>query len=157
MKGRPPAKGGAGSRGGKTAGSGRPSDRKPTGRGKPAAPRKRDGDKPGFKPRAPAAAKSAAAPLQALIAKDNAATDLAAACALASIAPGDARSAQLALPVLIAGVDADRAESRRAAAEALGKFGAAAASGLPALRYAAEDPDPGVRSAARDAIAQVEK
>ncbi|MAN11889.1 MAG: RNA pseudouridine synthase [Sphingobium sp.] len=61
MKGRPPAKGGAGSRGGKTAGSGRPSDRKPTGRGKPAAPRKRDGDKPGFKPRAPAAAKSAAA------------------------------------------------------------------------------------------------
>ena len=103
------------------------------------------------------AAKSAAAPLQALIAKDNAATDLAAACALASIAPGDARSAQLAMPVLIAGVDADRAVSRRAAAEALGKFGAAASSGLPALQYAAEDPDPGVRSAARDAIAQIGK
>ncbi|WP_311269184.1 RluA family pseudouridine synthase [Sphingobium sp. WCS2017Hpa-17] len=77
MKGRPPAKtGGAGSRGGKPAGKApsgkgpsgsRPSDRKPgdrktgapSGRGKPAGPRK-DG-KPAFKPKAPAAAKSAAA------------------------------------------------------------------------------------------------
>lgn len=79
MKGRPPAKtGGAGPRGGKPSGKGPfakgPSDRKPgdrkagppSGRGKPAGPRKdgkpafKDG-KPAFKPKAPAAAKSAAA------------------------------------------------------------------------------------------------
>lgn len=77
MKGRPPAKsGGAGARGGQSSSkgssgkgpsAGRPSDRKPgdrkagapSGRGKPAGPRK-DG-KPAFKPKAPAAAKSAAA------------------------------------------------------------------------------------------------
>ncbi len=75
MKGRPPGKGGAGPRGGKTpagkpAGgrpaSGRSSDRKPAGGSSRAAgPAKaagaRRGDKPGFKPGAPAAAKSAAA------------------------------------------------------------------------------------------------
>lgn len=70
MSGRPPSKGGAGStgkgpRGGKPAGGGRPSDRKPSdrkasgapGRGKPSGPRK--DAKPAFKPKAPAATKSA--------------------------------------------------------------------------------------------------
>jgi 23S rRNA pseudouridine955/2504/2580 synthase len=78
MKGRPPAKG-AGPR---KPGSGRPSDRKPAdrkpahsrgARGKPAGPRKGDGDKPAFRPKAPAAAKSAAkpAPAKAAPAKAN--------------------------------------------------------------------------------------
>jgi 23S rRNA pseudouridine955/2504/2580 synthase len=65
VKGRPPARG-AGPR--KPA-SGRPSDRKPSdprgARGKPAGPRKSDGDKPAFRPKAPAAAKSAARPAPA--------------------------------------------------------------------------------------------
>ncbi len=61
MKGRPPAKGGA--RGGKPAG-GKGGERKPAGaqtRGKPGAPRKDGPSKPAFKPRAPAATKSAVA------------------------------------------------------------------------------------------------
>ncbi|SEI61738.1 23S rRNA pseudouridine955/2504/2580 synthase [Sphingobium sp. AP50] len=83
MKGRPPSKSGAGSRGNDTRSAGprggkpsggRPSDRKAgdrkpadrktggaLGRGKPSSPRKSDGDKPAFRPKAPAAAKSAAA------------------------------------------------------------------------------------------------
>ena len=60
MKGRPPGKSGPPSRGGKGNG-GRTPDRKPAARGKAAGARTRDGDKPAFKPRAPAAAKSGAA------------------------------------------------------------------------------------------------
>ncbi len=56
MKGRPPGKSGPPARGGN------PKDgRKPAARGKPTRARTRDGDKPAFKPRAPAAAKSGAA------------------------------------------------------------------------------------------------
>ena len=60
MKGRPPGKSGPPSRGGKGNG-GRTPDRKPAARGKAPGARTRDGDKPAFKPRAPAAAKSGAA------------------------------------------------------------------------------------------------
>ncbi|MCC4231560.1 RluA family pseudouridine synthase [Sphingobium soli] len=60
MKGRPPGKSGPPSRGGKGNG-GRTPDRKSAARGKAPGARTRDGDKPAFKPRAPAAAKSGAA------------------------------------------------------------------------------------------------
>jgi HEAT repeat protein len=45
---------------------------------------------------------------------------------------------------------------RQVAAEALGRFGPAAGSALPALQRALSDPDPDVRRVAGDAILDIE-
>lgn len=58
-------------------------------------------------------------------------------------------------PLLARIVAADRACTRRAAAEGLGRLGAAGKTGVPALIAALDDPDEGMRVAARAALEAV--
>jgi HEAT repeat protein len=79
-----------------------------------------------------------------------------AAWSLSQIAPGDPGVAKTVIPQLVKDLQSNRGGGRREAAQALEKFGAAAEEAVSSLKYAADDPDPAVRSAAKKALQAIE-
>ncbi|HID21250.1 MAG TPA: HEAT repeat domain-containing protein [Planctomycetaceae bacterium] len=72
------------------------------------------------------------------------------------IQPGDKQIRRWAVPLLTQALKDPRAHVRAEAASTLGELGHDATSSLPALRQLLDDPSPDVRSAADEAIRQIE-
>ncbi len=97
-------------------------------------------------------AKQAEASLRQTLESSDPILRVASAWALVHIAPGDERLGQLALPVLMQGLDNPNIAVRRGAAEGLGVLGKRARQAERQLQAAARDSDPTVRKAAITAL-----
>jgi HEAT repeat protein len=101
-----------------------------------------------------------AAPAEPMLLKEISGKDVSlaviAAWALTQIHPGSADAAAKAIPVLVAGLSDPLPETRKAAAEALGKLGPLARQAVPALQKSAKDDEAKtVREAAGKALQSI--
>lgn len=101
------------------------------------------------------AAKEAVAPLKQLTASKDDLIRLTAVWALLQIGPRSDDLVKMALPLLSAGLKSQQELVRIEAAMSLGELGKAAATALPALEAAGNDPSSSVRGAASDAIKKI--
>jgi HEAT repeat protein len=104
----------------------------------------------------PGAASAESVLLRQLASKDNN-VRLLSAWALAQIDPATAQVAEMAVPVLSAGLTLPMLEDRLLSADALGSFGPLAKSAAEALKKAASDESKEVQEAAAKALIAVEK
>jgi HEAT repeat protein len=101
------------------------------------------------------AAKDAVPALKKLTSSNDELLKLTAVWALMRIGPPSAELTQMAVPMLTAALNSEREMVRIEAAMSLGDLGKAAASALPSLEKAQQDPSPNVRSAAAQAVKQI--
>ncbi len=100
-------------------------------------------------------AKEAVAPLKKLTASTDDLVKLTAIWALLQIGPRSDDLVKMALPLLTAGLKSTQELVRIEAAISLGEIGKGAATALPALEAAANDPSSSVRGAASEAIKKI--
>jgi HEAT repeat protein len=103
------------------------------------------------------AAKEATAELRKMLAGDDDFARFAATWALVRIDPKDPKLVAAAVPALIKGLSDERPLVRAESASTLGELGPAAKSALSDLKKAAEDADPSVSAAAKQAVEQISR
>ncbi|HEY1068294.1 MAG TPA: HEAT repeat domain-containing protein, partial [Pirellulales bacterium] len=94
--------------------------------------------------------------LEKLLKSDEMGLRVAAAWALVRVAPKSKESLTLATPILIEGLNDERAVVKVELANALGSIGPAAAEAVPALRKLATDADPELSKAATEALEKIQ-